>query len=223
MINGENPTLQAYGEANAIAFCYKCTNNSNVESMIRRRVSRGVGDIECYDLVTMKFKGDNTIYQYRFYNKIKQFGGHELIFDETANGTTKSGYSKITFNGGDYCSITVRPNNNGGEAQLYYKANADNEYLFEFDLESTQIINGTYNNANQPQFNYNNNNNNSVTYNETCTICDGRGWIEGSSTATYGDTSQYYCNECGKIVNSSHSHNTCPGCNGKGYTTRIRY
>lgn len=55
---------------------------------------------------------------------------------------------------------------------------------------------------------------------KTCSLCHGKGWIRGSSTATYGNTGTHWCSECGEQVNASHSHNKCPSCGGKGYIGR---
>lgn len=64
--------------------------------------------------------------------------------------------------------------------------------------------------------------NNSTTVKTTCTGCDGRGWVPGSSTPTYGNTGTYKCNECNKVVTHSHSHDKCYSCDSKGYINRIR-
>lgn len=52
---------------------------------------------------------------------------------------------------------------------------------------------------------------------ETCSFCNGKGWRAGSKTPTYGSTTRYWCEECDRMVNPSHSHDTCPSCMGKGY------
>ena len=54
----------------------------------------------------------------------------------------------------------------------------------------------------------------------TCTFCNGKGWRAGSKTPTYGSTGQYYCEECDRMVNPSHSHDRCPSCMGKGYIVK---
>lgn len=56
----------------------------------------------------------------------------------------------------------------------------------------------------------------SVTSSSTCSLCGGKGWIEGSKNVTYGSSSKYWCEECDKMVNPSHSHDQCPSCGGKG-------
>ena len=56
-----------------------------------------------------------------------------------------------------------------------------------------------------------------------CTTCNGRGWIQGSRTPTYGNTGEIYCRECGGYFLHSHSHDRCPTCQGRGYITKIQY
>jgi hypothetical protein len=62
----------------------------------------------------------------------------------------------------------------------------------------------------------------SATYEETCSMCNGKGWIPGSKTPTYGNTSTHWCSECNRNVSGSHSHDLCPSCGGKKTRTRIR-
>ena len=52
---------------------------------------------------------------------------------------------------------------------------------------------------------------------KTCTLCNGKGWIAGSKTPTYGNTGAHWCSECARNVNALHSHDTCPSCSGRGY------
>ena len=63
---------------------------------------------------------------------------------------------------------------------------------------------------------------NSSTYRQTCSLCGGKGWIAGSKTPTYGNSGTHWCSECGKTVNASHSHDSCPSCGGKGYYNKIK-
>lgn len=51
----------------------------------------------------------------------------------------------------------------------------------------------------------------------TCSFCNGKGWRTGSKTPTYGSTTRYWCEECDRMVNPSHSHDMCPSCRGRGY------
>lgn len=60
------------------------------------------------------------------------------------------------------------------------------------------------------------------TTRSTCSLCGGKGWIAGSSTPTYGDTSTHWCTECQRTVGASHSHNRCPSCSGLGYIKKSR-
>lgn len=55
----------------------------------------------------------------------------------------------------------------------------------------------------------------------TCSLCNGKGWIAGSKTPTYGSTTQHWCDECQRTVNPSHSHDRCPSCSGMGYRKSI--
>lgn len=59
-------------------------------------------------------------------------------------------------------------------------------------------------------------NSNSAPKTRKCSYCGGKGWVAGSRTTTYGVTGTYYCGECGREVNRSHSHDMCPSCGGKG-------
>ncbi|MCM1452544.1 MAG: tetratricopeptide repeat protein [Clostridium sp.] len=54
-----------------------------------------------------------------------------------------------------------------------------------------------------------------------CSLCDGKGWIVGNSTASFAGGSKY-CDECKKTVHESHSHDQCPACRGTGKVTTIR-
>src|SRR5574344_1081163 len=60
------------------------------------------------------------------------------------------------------------------------------------------------------------NNNSTSSAKKTCTLCNGKGWISGSHTPTYGATGTHWCNKCNRKVNASHSHDRCPSCGGLG-------
>lgn len=48
-----------------------------------------------------------------------------------------------------------------------------------------------------------------------CTACDGKGWIPSTrGVASFGQ--EKWCHECGKYVEASHYHETCPSCKGEG-------
>lgn len=52
---------------------------------------------------------------------------------------------------------------------------------------------------------------------KTCSLCNGRGWIAGAKTPTYGNMGTKWCSDCGRDVPLSHSHDSCPSCRGLGY------
>lgn len=62
----------------------------------------------------------------------------------------------------------------------------------------------------------------SVVTTSTCSLCKGKGWIQGFKTPTYGNTTRQWCDECRMEVSSSHSHDRCPSCGGKGTIQHIR-
>lgn len=61
------------------------------------------------------------------------------------------------------------------------------------------------------------------TKTETCSYCNGKGWIVGSSTPTYGNTGTKWCSECQMRVPRSHSHDECPSCRGRGTIKKVNY
>ncbi len=70
---------------------------------------------------------------------------------------------------------------------------------------------------------YNNSTSSGTTTNRskhTCSFCNGKGWRAGSKTPTYGSTTRYWCEECDRMVNPSHSHDVCPSCSGRGYIVK---
>lgn len=52
---------------------------------------------------------------------------------------------------------------------------------------------------------------------EVCSLCKGKGWIDGSKTVNYGHNTSHYCEESKKNVSPNHSHEKCPSCGGTGY------
>lgn len=64
---------------------------------------------------------------------------------------------------------------------------------------------------------YDNNNGGSGGRKKRCSLCNGKGWISGSKTTTYGNLGTTWCEECGREVPTSHSHDRCPSCGGTGY------
>lgn len=71
-------------------------------------------------------------------------------------------------------------------------------------------------NMNVP-YNSNSGSSSSPSTQKTCTLCNGKGWIAGSKTPTYGNSGTHWCSECARNVNASHSHDRCPSCSGRGY------
>ena len=215
-------------ERNNMKLYFNCENNTNVENVWIQRIFMGMlsnKDNYCYDLVTIKFKDDTKFYKYRFYNDITSMSDI-VSYGSLANGYTETGNAKLTYPDGSHCEINVSPNYDGDEFVLYNESNGKNKYLFKFDPEFTKYANGinttpSYNNS-YSNNNSNSNSNSSVTYNETCTFCGGKGWRPGFKTPTYGITKKYYCTECGEMVNPSHSHDQCSACRGRGYVTKIR-
>lgn len=50
-----------------------------------------------------------------------------------------------------------------------------------------------------------------------CSLCYGKGWIVGANAPDYtGGT--FWCDECDREVNVTHTHERCPSCNGTGKT-----
>ena len=68
----------------------------------------------------------------------------------------------------------------------------------------------------------NGNSGESRTKTRTCSMCNGKGWIAGTSTASFDSSTSYYCEDCHREVPSSHSHDICPSCMGKKEITTIR-
>lgn len=56
------------------------------------------------------------------------------------------------------------------------------------------------------------------TRQEKCSHCNGKGWISGYKTTSWGG--EHWCEECGRMVSGSHSHDRCPSCNGRGYINK---
>lgn len=52
---------------------------------------------------------------------------------------------------------------------------------------------------------------------EVCSLCKGKGWINGSKAVNYGYNTSHYCEESKKNVGPNHSHEKCPSCGGTGY------
>lgn len=73
----------------------------------------------------------------------------------------------------------------------------------------------TYSGSSSSQYNPSNS-----TYQKSttkCSMCNGTGFVDGS-VAAYGNTSQKWCDGCGKMMSPTHCHGCkiCPSCGGKG-------
>lgn len=95
-------------------------------------------------------------------------------------------------------------------------ATAETEYAINSGISNG----GSYNNAGANNAGSNNNNSSGV-YKSTCSLCGGDGLSpQCNYTSHYGyGASKVYCEKC-RTTKDRHSHPTCPGCNGKGYTMR---
>ncbi len=89
---------------------------------------------------------------------------------------------------------------------------------YTFQLKNARAV-GSYSSTTPPA---NNGAGGSRVTTKQCSLCHGKGWIAGTSTPTYGNSTSYYCSDCGRNVPASHSHDRCPSCNGKGTIQTIR-
>lgn len=100
-------------------------------------------------------------------------------------------------------------------SMILYLEGAPMLYIFDLSSSATPPNYMENGNSNHPR-------SNSSTYQQTCSLCKGKGWIAGSKTPTYGNSGTHWCSECSKTVNASHSHDSCPSCGGKGYYYKIK-
>lgn len=84
------------------------------------------------------------------------------------------------------------------------------------NMNSTTDINSSSNNQN----NYSNTPERSGRKYEVseveCSLCKGKGYLEGNDAPTFGLDETKYCETCKKYVPLSHSHDKCPSCGGTG-------
>jgi len=84
------------------------------------------------------------------------------------------------------------------------------------NMNSTTDINSSSNNQN----NYNDTTERSGRKYEVseveCSLCKGKGYLEGNDAPTFGLDETKYCETCKKYVPLSHSHDKCPSCGGTG-------
>ena len=97
-----------------------------------------------------------------------------------------------------------------------------NTVAYQTFLQGAQQAARAYGNSNQ-NFNFSNSvsspgGNGTATKSKQCSLCKGKGWIAGSKTPVYGTGGTYWCDECGREVYASHSHDRCPSCGGSGNT-----
>lgn len=114
-------------------------------------------------------------------------------------------------------SVIIRRKDNG-KALTTTRIPRKGTDAYESFLRNAQIASQHYNNTSNGT--YSNGGSTTTTSTKQCSLCKGKGWIAGSSTPTYGNTSSYWCEECSSEVNASHSHDRCPSCGGKGYISR---
>ena len=218
----------AHNEENTPRIHFDCKNIDEVQSMTMQRIFMLEGDASksyCYDLITIKFFGDSKFYKYRFYNNIKALKDYSR-FDSLARGKTKSGNVSLSYEDGSECWISVNYGSTNDELKLKSYLNpsipSKRKYVFIPNAEMTRLANGMNNSRANNTYMQNDPYSSSSVQSVKCSLCNGRGWIPGSSTPTYGNFGEHYCYECGKTVSNSHSHDRCPSCNGKGTTTHIR-
>lgn len=97
-----------------------------------------------------------------------------------------------------------------------------NTVAYQTFLQGAQQAARAYGNSNQ-NFNFSNSvsspgGNGTATKSKQCSLCKGKGWIAGSKMPVYGTGGTYWCDECGREVYASHSHDRCPSCGGSGNT-----
>ena len=136
----------------------------------------------------------------------------DIIIGLTNDGT-KAAYSM------DFSTALVTTSCLSGAHQmqtsLYAKAASNGHEGAMLMLQVQLGLSGGGVNTNPPI--NNSSNKTPSTTQKTCTLCNGKGWIAGSKTPTYGNSDTHWCNECSRNVNASHSHDRCPSCSGRGY------
>lgn len=116
-------------------------------------------------------------------------------------------------------SVIVRRKDNGKVLSRTYIPQKGTD-AYELFLRNARIASQYYNNGSGNTYSDDSDGGNNITTSaKRCSLCKGKGWIAGSSTPTYGNTNSHWCEECGREVNASHSHDQCPSCSGKGYVS----
>lgn len=199
--------IQSEGERQremATAVCSLLPNGNDTFFAYVTLLYLGKDDVE---LVETDFLGDETIITPSSYAFISGTIITSAIFTP---GTKVSVRNKKT---GKILSSQEIPEKDSSQYQLFVQ----NGYMLSKTLNSQSS--GTYTGGTKSGYN---SRQGTSTVKSTCTLCGGKGWIVGSSTPTYGDSSTRWCSECEKEVDASHSHNRCPSCSGLGYTKKIR-
>lgn len=109
--------------------------------------------------------------------------------------------------------------NVGAQGGLAFTANLRTMYLVFFNygkmefkyVSGSSLFNPNNNYEYQPQRPQNN-----QSKEVTCSYCNGKGWVIGNSTPTYGNMGTKWCDECHDYFVRSHSHDRCPSCMGRG-------
>ena len=121
-------------------------------------------------------------------------------------------YYKVNFQTFDMSMYTTMYNQFTGGTNTWTYSMVKGEVRF-----NVQSNNNNYN-GNSENINYNNNSTSTsrtVRTSKKCNACDGKGWIPSTrGVASFGN--EKWCSECQKKVPSSHYHETCPSCKGKG-------
>jgi len=110
----------------------------------------------------------------------------------------------------DGCTVIL--SNDMTSMMLYVKGS---KYLFKMQPPN---YNYNYNYNNYQPYNNQGGYNPPTTEKQKCGYCNGTGRID-DYVATYGNTEQKWCSECGKYMSAGHCHGCkiCPSCRGTGY------
>lgn len=102
-------------------------------------------------------------------------------------------------------------------SRLGYEAGTQRLVDFNSVVGSRSGSNNISINGGSSGFQYNPSNSTYQKSTTKCSLCNGTGFVDGS-VAAYGNTSQKWCDGCGKMMSPTHCHGCkiCPSCGGKG-------